>query len=87
MRSGLRPRPRSRRLCRSWHRCLHRCLLTGRQVANGDNDRMVPTSNSHDMARRLPNAELVIYPDGGHGGIFQYHEQFVPTALEFFGRP
>ena len=55
-------------------------------VANGDDDRMVPTSNSHDLARRLPNAELVIYPDGGHGGIFQYHEQFVPTALEFFGR-
>jgi pimeloyl-ACP methyl ester carboxylesterase len=56
-------------------------------VANGDNDRMVPTPNSADMARRLPNAELVIYPDGGHGGIFQYHEQFVPKALEFFGRP
>jgi pimeloyl-ACP methyl ester carboxylesterase len=56
-------------------------------VANGDNDRMVPTPNSHDMARRLPNSELVIDPDGGHGGIFQYHEQFVPTALEFFGRP
>jgi len=56
-------------------------------VANGDHDRMVPTSNSYDMDRRLPNSELVIYPDGGHGGIFQYHEQFVPTALEFFGRP
>ncbi|WP_256915191.1 alpha/beta fold hydrolase [Streptomyces hilarionis] len=56
-------------------------------VANGDNDRMVPTPNSYDMDRRLPNSELVIYPDGGHGGIFQYHEQFVPTALEFFGRP
>ncbi|MET7690563.1 alpha/beta hydrolase [Streptomyces sp. NPDC005483] len=56
-------------------------------VANGDNDRMVPTPNSYDMDRRLSNSELVIYPDGGHGGIFQYHEQFVPTALEFFGRP
>jgi pimeloyl-ACP methyl ester carboxylesterase len=56
-------------------------------VANGDDDRMVPTSNSYDLDRRLPNSELVIYPDGGHGGIFQYHEQFVPTALEFFGRP
>lgn len=56
-------------------------------VANGDHDRMVPTSNSADMARRLPNAQLVIYPDGGHGGIFQYHEQFVPRVLEFFGRP
>jgi pimeloyl-ACP methyl ester carboxylesterase len=56
-------------------------------VANGDDDRMVPTQNSVDMARRLPNAELVIYPDAGHGGIFQFHEQFVPTALEFLGRP
>jgi pimeloyl-ACP methyl ester carboxylesterase len=52
-------------------------------VANGDHDRMVPSSNSADMARRLPNAELVIYEDAGHGGIFQYHEQFVPKALAF----
>ena len=43
-------------------------------VANGDDDRMVPTTNSVDMARRLPNAELVIYDDAGHGGVFQYHE-------------
>ena len=53
-------------------------------VANGDHDRMVPTSNSIDMARRIPNAELVIYDDAGHGGIFQYHQQFVPKALAFF---
>jgi pimeloyl-ACP methyl ester carboxylesterase len=52
-------------------------------VANGDNDIMVPTPNSHDMARRIPGAELVIYPDAGHGGIFQYHTQFVPKALAF----
>jgi pimeloyl-ACP methyl ester carboxylesterase len=43
----------------------------------------VPSSNSVDMARRLANAELVIYDDAGHGGIFQYHEQFVPKALAF----
>ncbi|MFN4206889.1 MAG: alpha/beta fold hydrolase [Agrobacterium albertimagni] len=52
-------------------------------VANGDNDIMVPTSNSRDMARRIPNAELVIYEDAGHGGIFQYHSDFVPKALAF----
>lgn len=40
-------------------------------VANGDNDRMVPTINSYDLARRLPNATLRIYPAAGHGGIFQ----------------
>jgi pimeloyl-ACP methyl ester carboxylesterase len=54
-------------------------------VVNGDDDRMVPTTNSYDLARRLPNATLRIYPDAGHGGIFQYHEQFVPEALEFLG--
>ena len=52
-------------------------------VANGDNDIMVPTSNSRDMARRIPGAELVIYPDAGHGGIFQHHTAFVPKALAF----
>ena len=55
-------------------------------VANGESDRMVPTKNSVDLDQRLPNAELVIYPDAGHGGIFQFHEQFVGTALAFLGR-
>jgi pimeloyl-ACP methyl ester carboxylesterase len=52
-------------------------------VANGDQDIMVPSSNSIDLARRLPNAELVLYEDAGHGGIFQYHESFVKKALAF----
>jgi pimeloyl-ACP methyl ester carboxylesterase len=52
-------------------------------VANGEADRMVPSSNSVDLARRLPNAQLTLYKDAGHGGIFQYHEEFVPRVLEF----
>ena len=52
-------------------------------VANGESDRMVPTHNSVDLARRLPNSDLVIYPDAGHGGIFQFHEQFVQQAVAF----
>ena len=55
-------------------------------VANGDNDRMVPTSNTYDLARRLPDSELVIYPDAGHGGIFQFHGEFVAKAVEFLAR-
>ena len=39
-------------------------------IANGESDRMVPISNSVDLARRLANPELVVYPDAGHGGIF-----------------
>ena len=52
-------------------------------VVNGDNDIMVPTVNTHDLARRIKGAELVIYPDAGHGGIFQNHADFVPRALSF----
>ena len=53
-------------------------------VANGERDRMVPSTNTVDLAERLPNGELIpLYPDAGHGGIFQYHEQFVPKALDF----
>jgi pimeloyl-ACP methyl ester carboxylesterase len=52
-------------------------------VANGESDKMVPTTNSYDLARRLPNSELVIYPDAGHGGVFQFHQDFVQRALAF----
>ena len=52
-------------------------------VANGDNDIMVPTVNSLDLARRLPNNQLSIFPNSGHGGIFQYHDAFVAQTLAF----
>ena len=55
-------------------------------IANGDQDKMVPSSNAIDLARRLPNAELELYEDAGHGGIFQQHEAFVRRALEFLAR-
>jgi pimeloyl-ACP methyl ester carboxylesterase len=55
-------------------------------VANGENDRMVPSHNTLDLAARLPRSELVpLYPDAGHAGIFQYHDEFVARALEFLG--
>jgi pimeloyl-ACP methyl ester carboxylesterase len=52
-------------------------------VANGDNDVMVASNQSRVLAERIPNAQLTIYPDSGHGGIFQYHDRFVPAVLEF----
>ena len=55
-------------------------------VANGDTDRMVPTTNTYDLARRLPSSTLIVYPDAGHGGIFQFHADFVPKAIEFLAR-
>jgi len=52
-------------------------------VVNGDDDIMVPSFNSFELARRLPNAQLSIFPDAGHGGIFQHHPAFVQQALSF----
>jgi pimeloyl-ACP methyl ester carboxylesterase len=55
-------------------------------IANGDNDRMVPSVLSTDLHRRIQGSELVIYPDSGHGGIFQFHEKFAPVAVQFLDR-
>jgi pimeloyl-ACP methyl ester carboxylesterase len=52
-------------------------------VANGDHDLMVDSSHSADMARRLPNARLKIYPNSGHGSVFQHHQTFLSDALQF----
>lgn len=52
-------------------------------IANGDHDRMVPSVLSEDLHRRIEGSELIIYPNSGHGGIFQYWEQFAPVAAEF----
>lgn len=49
-------------------------------IVNGENDKMVPSSNSNDLAKRLPNSEVILYRDAGHGGIFQYHEEFVKKS-------
>src|SRR4029079_8891764 len=52
-------------------------------VANGDNDAMVASSQSFALAEQIPNSKLEIYPNSGHGGIFQYHDRFVPAVLRF----
>jgi len=52
-------------------------------VMNGDSDKMVPIKNSVDLDLGLPTSQLVIYPDAGHGGVFQFHQDFVERALEF----
>jgi pimeloyl-ACP methyl ester carboxylesterase len=52
-------------------------------IANGDNDRMVPSVLSEDMHRRIAGSKLTIYPGSGHGAIFQYCAEFASTAIEF----
>jgi len=52
-------------------------------IGNGDNDRMVPSVLSEDLHRRITGSDLIIYPDSGHGGIFQNHAKFAPSAVGF----
>lgn len=52
-------------------------------VANGQFDRMVHPYNSYAMAQRLPRAKLVLYPDAGHGFLFQHHAEFGDEVVRF----
>lgn len=52
-------------------------------VLNGVNDIMVPSINSWHLAQNIPNAQLLIYPDAGHGAQFQYPERFLKHAIQF----
>jgi len=52
-------------------------------VANGREDIMVPTYASFAMARAIPRGRLLIYPDSGHGFLFQYPEDFADEVLRF----
>jgi pimeloyl-ACP methyl ester carboxylesterase len=54
-------------------------------IVNGKDDIMVPSINSFALFRDLPNARLILYPDSGHGALFQYADAFVAEVLRFLG--
>ncbi len=43
----------------------------------------VPTPNTYLLAEHLPDARIEIYPDAGHGFLFQYPEEFAALVEEF----
>ncbi len=52
-------------------------------VVNGVHDAMIPVVNSYRLAEHLPNAVLLVYPDAGHGALFQFHESFTRQVEAF----
>jgi pimeloyl-ACP methyl ester carboxylesterase len=52
-------------------------------VANGHNDIMVPTINSFILQQHIPDATLILYPDSGHGALFQFSDLFVQHVTTF----
>lgn len=52
-------------------------------VVNGIHDEMISVVNSYRLSEYLPNAVLMIYPDSGHGSLFQFHESFTCHAAAF----
>ena len=53
-------------------------------VINGVHDEMIPVRNSYWLSENLPNSVLLVYPDSGHGSLFQFHESFTRQASGFF---
>jgi pimeloyl-ACP methyl ester carboxylesterase len=52
-------------------------------VASGSDDTMLPANNAYAMFKALSNAYLVLYPDSGHGALFQHHKTFVSHVRTF----
>jgi pimeloyl-ACP methyl ester carboxylesterase len=44
---------------------------------------MVPTINAYNLSQQIPRAQLVIYPDSGHGSLFQFPQMFVAHGKMF----
>jgi len=52
-------------------------------VVNGDHDVIVYTINSYILQQNIPDAQLILYPDAGHGALYQYPERFVRHVSMF----
>ena len=52
-------------------------------VVNGNDDLIAPAINSYVLYQHIPGAQLSLYPDSGHGSLFQYHALFVSQVNTF----
>ena len=67
----------------------HKQLSAIRQpvlIVNGTSDLIVPSVNSYVLSQYIRDSKLVIWSDAGHGGLFQYQEDFVREVELFLGK-
>jgi pimeloyl-ACP methyl ester carboxylesterase len=55
-------------------------------IADGTDDQVAPASNDHILARLIPGARLVLYPDAGHAFLFQDWTRFAALVESFLTR-
>jgi pimeloyl-ACP methyl ester carboxylesterase len=64
-------------------RAMLRAIKQPALVVCGSNDTMLPAENAYAMFKAMSNAHLMLYPDSGHGALFQHHEAFVSHVRTF----
>jgi pimeloyl-ACP methyl ester carboxylesterase len=52
-------------------------------IVHGSDDTMFPSINAYKMFKAIRNAQLLLYPDSGHGALFQNPETFVAHCRIF----
>lgn len=58
-------------------------ITTATLIVHGSDDTMFPSDNAYKMFKQMQNATLIIYPDSGHGALFQQPETFVTHVKTF----
>ena len=52
-------------------------------IVHGGKDVVIKPINAFLLAQRLPNAQLIMYPDASHGAYSQYAENFLENGRLF----
>lgn len=60
-----------------------KAIKTAELIVHGSDDTMFPSDNAYVMFKNMPDATLVLYPDSGHGALFQQPETFVAHVKTF----
>jgi pimeloyl-ACP methyl ester carboxylesterase len=72
----------------TWKGCCDRLdqITNPTLVIAGADDILVPSQNAPYLADKIPNAQLALYENCGHGLMFQYPDKFSGKVIDFLKR-